>query len=78
MSFWSAGYQFLDYFGCQGPGGKGPTPLIAAMRAYVASKRPARAQCPHTELRTVNIGHDEYESVCVSCGAILSHWAGSV
>lgn len=52
----------------------GPTYLIAAMRAYVASKRPSQQEppCPHAEQRTVHVGHDEYESVCAACGATIA------
>ena len=36
--FWTATTKFLFEGGIDGPDGYGPTPLIAAMRAYVAFK----------------------------------------
>lgn len=33
-------------------------------------------KCEHRSTRTDHIGHDEYEDVCVDCGAIVGHGAG--
>lgn len=44
--FWTAATKFFFEGGIDGPDGYGPTPLIAAMRAYVASKFGQEVELP--------------------------------